>query len=531
MSRRQAIVISGLMLAFATATSCGPQIIVERIAAASRGIIAGSDIGGYLLSTDGGRTFEEVGDAVTVGGANVQTQVCNDSGVCVRVDGGQHVEESLDGGQTWTTGWKVPSGRAEFLARYYWGGCSSFQLAATEAIAVGDDFLVAVGSDGILRRNADGTWDRDITGLSHPFSEWGRNLYPEVITIASFSFLVWTLGSGLAWRRLLAPRVYPVGRLLNGVAVAAGCWCVFSGIMLLDEPNRIELVFMNAFPLLLIFAAFLAVVSFPASIVTWYRWARAGESPIARMMPAWRLAACAAVVGTLNGLVWVGWSGGLIPWWWLAVVLTGITVLAVIAAVARTITSIEPEPKDPTPVKSIRSRWPGWSLLASLPMAAVAARTLVGASEDFQRQRPPVGRLAVASAVIALIVAAAVTRRRAAWAHVPAAALVYPLLAVGTPFIVFVPFAFPLLMVLPAAALAIAMEPPNRVAIRLRIAVLLAVASVAFTLPRDHFLFSHDSDAPGVIVSQVLFFTTPLLIGVADLAGALRKKEALVVAG
>ena len=144
---------------------------------------------------------------------------------CYRaVPGRLAVEESADGGATWTDAWAVTPGRQRFLERAYpeqrLGG-PRVEARGVAILPVGGGYVVGVatGRDGVLVRHEDGRWERvgfptprsreDAYGAMDgppPLTAAGERIAGEYVTAALAAFLGLLLG-GLAaarrWRRAL----------------------------------------------------------------------------------------------------------------------------------------------------------------------------------------------------------------------------------------------------------------------------------------------------------------------------------------
>lgn len=126
----------------------------------------------WLTSQDDGRTW----GSLTVPGPVSQAQVDVRQDGCVPdeprhcyrvVPGHLRVEETVDGGVVWQTGWAVSdAARARLAADSYpdltdlTGWLSSRSLVVRQAAGGGHVVLVANGRDGLARRAPDGTWER-----------------------------------------------------------------------------------------------------------------------------------------------------------------------------------------------------------------------------------------------------------------------------------------------------------------------------------------------------------------------------------
>jgi len=86
---------------------------------------------------------------------------------CYRIVSGQlHVQESLDGGQTWATAWQITGWQYRALAADIpdlgdpRSALTSRCIVVREVDGGGHIVLVANGRDGLLRRDASGRWER-----------------------------------------------------------------------------------------------------------------------------------------------------------------------------------------------------------------------------------------------------------------------------------------------------------------------------------------------------------------------------------
>ena len=158
---------------------------------------------------------------------------------CFQISGETHVLESFDGGATWQVAWELPPGRQEFLERNG-DSCDSYIIRSWD-LQVTDDsvVLVAMGDDGLLRRDAGGTWDRDVLGQAAPLADPGQLIWAETLQVFGYFLLALLLVVLLA-RQLLAPD--PSG---------VGWWMLAAVLVLVAFVVAISLVNYNSIAILL----------------------------------------------------------------------------------------------------------------------------------------------------------------------------------------------------------------------------------------------------------------------------------------
>ncbi|GAT69025.1 hypothetical protein PS9374_04691 [Planomonospora sphaerica] len=131
---------------------------------------------GPVVSRDGGRTWVKPAPPAPAPGSvptpsgrpSPVTRSCvpGDPAHCYRVVPPRlAVDESRDGGRTWTTVWGVSKGREELLERTVTehlgpGAWQGSQAIVVHPVAGGHVVVAANGSDGIAVRDADGAWRR-----------------------------------------------------------------------------------------------------------------------------------------------------------------------------------------------------------------------------------------------------------------------------------------------------------------------------------------------------------------------------------
>lgn len=174
--------------------------------------------------------FEQVRDTLPLQAQ--QSCVPDQPARCYRVVPGHlRVEESTDGGATWSTSWQVPDDRRRYLARRYDGIHDAEAELASVALAVhpvagGHVVIVANGRDGYARRDASGRWER--IGFGGSEIGWAHFDDPPPLTGG-----LDTVTGELAVAFLVGLFVLAVGGLWAAAGVGEGRVAVASGITLL----------------------------------------------------------------------------------------------------------------------------------------------------------------------------------------------------------------------------------------------------------------------------------------------------------
>jgi hypothetical protein len=130
----------------------------------------------YAWSEDEGQKWEQVDEAPEEVAAKLKESaalpvvVCGpaDAQHCYRVNGGERVEESKDGGASWQAAWEIPAGRRKYMERWINQplSCGSGRLdMGPYDIALFEKngqpvVVVAMGNEGALVRNQRGEWER-----------------------------------------------------------------------------------------------------------------------------------------------------------------------------------------------------------------------------------------------------------------------------------------------------------------------------------------------------------------------------------
>ncbi len=137
-----------------------------------------------IASADGGRSWHEwKGSRSRSPSSAPATRACvpSDPGRCYRVVPNRlRVEQTSDGGATWTAAWEISRGRQGWLDRVYENpdplgersGAAASQAVAVQEVPGGHVVAVANGTDGVVLRDVSGRWRR--LGFSEPGPEGAR---------------------------------------------------------------------------------------------------------------------------------------------------------------------------------------------------------------------------------------------------------------------------------------------------------------------------------------------------------------------
>ncbi|GIH93848.1 hypothetical protein ACFFMN_16145 [Planobispora siamensis] len=292
-----------------------------------------SDYDGPYVSRDGGQTWEVPpprSTPVVYPRPRPRTQDCvpGEPAHCYRVDPPRlAVQESRDGGRTWSAAWQLSEGREDMLRRRY-GPAGEHLWTGSQAIAVqktagGHVVVAANGSDGIAVRDESGAWQRlgaSGDGFSPEAAESLRpsdvNLEPERTMGFFAGLLVFLAGVGAAFRSGKAAVVFAV---IASALISAGFLMTLRGM---GEPYLIvnlPSILGGACALLgLIFAVIAAMAVRPNG----WTWLFLLVTPPATMLTVWSL--------------FSGWTQGAPDDYSTAVWLS---CLAVIIGVATTVTA------------------------------------------------------------------------------------------------------------------------------------------------------------------------------------------------
>lgn len=190
------------------------------------GAVAGENYE-HLYSLDGGRTWwwlKEPPEGVPH--ATLPATACEPapSRRCYRIDVPEQVEQSDDGGQTWSVAWQVPPERRDWVRRvahlFKCVGSSPAYDPGPYALALdtrgGESTLVvAMGNEGALVRSPDGTWERFAVGSASP-TPFAARSWDELLRVlvsegrlnawlGGAVLVLWVM-SILAWWKIRATR-------------------------------------------------------------------------------------------------------------------------------------------------------------------------------------------------------------------------------------------------------------------------------------------------------------------------------------
>lgn len=285
------------------ATSCDGSDGITDLIVQGPVVTAQVDYCGGYGSSDGFASWER---AQRIEPDERSLEACLPDETCFRIDGGPYVTMSTNGGP-WTTAWEIPPGRIEFLERYG-GPCDpyvvrSYNIAVTDG-PDGPVILVAMGDDGLLRRNADGTWERGVLGTAEPLDAWGTNIQRELLTVVSVGILL-AAATALVSNRKLRRH----GRIRIGAWAVVGLVIFLAGAAygLTEDPSDT----------MLRLALFLTPLGWASGLAaTAAIWTRiievAGKS--ARQLLA-RTTAVIIAATAIAALAFFAWSGGSIAAW------------------------------------------------------------------------------------------------------------------------------------------------------------------------------------------------------------------------
>ncbi|MEV7801326.1 hypothetical protein AB0O28_00065 [Microbispora sp. NPDC088329] len=338
--RARTLVVLPAAVFAVTATSAVPASSSARAVEVRQGeiVIAVAPYGPAIATADAGRSWHEWKGSASPSlspspssspSLSPATRACvpADPKHCYRVTSGRlRVEETADGGATWTVAWEISSGRQGWLDRAYGNpdplGERSDRAAsvavAVQAVPGGHVVAVANGTDGVALRDVSGRWRRlgfplhgaERAPLSEdaaaPLASPGERIGTElgVAVLVALVALLAALGTTTGARR------WPVR------------FCVFAAIMWVSV-----LLFATAQGMAALFSLVYSVPLFVIGAVgvltVWLRWPPRGT----RLL----LAAPAAFAAVF--LPFLGWSMGLPDDYGVAVLLA-VLLCAVVLFVA-----------------------------------------------------------------------------------------------------------------------------------------------------------------------------------------------------
>jgi hypothetical protein len=241
-------VVIGIASLLSIAANCpgGPAVIHVT---ASNGTLFADYLGErgqqVFQSADGGSNWRPTQLAISIGNAFAEPvsptkQACDpeDPAICYRLTNAPRIEQSRDGGQTWTTTWEFSNAREAFMTRLArqgaFSGCPDGEAVVTTPVDLAvyhwNDSTVAVaamGNDGVLVRVGEDAWERRGIAAATPLAEassgWQEVLWvtlPELgnwFIAALLMYLVFTAWP--SWRYARAqerPGEQRVALALNG---------------------------------------------------------------------------------------------------------------------------------------------------------------------------------------------------------------------------------------------------------------------------------------------------------------------------
>jgi hypothetical protein len=177
--------------------------------------------------------------------------LADDPLICYRIEGDEKVLESDDGGESWRTAWKVPAGRRLFMERAAVNK-GAVDMGPNDLLITGTgnnhQVFVAMGNEGVLRRDEDGSWERQPVGSAEPTPFRATTLLEFLVTIPAelFGWLLFVLIYGVGQylfflrrlRLILTPLTWAVligvfGSLLLLYALVSGGGLLDWGLLLL----------------------------------------------------------------------------------------------------------------------------------------------------------------------------------------------------------------------------------------------------------------------------------------------------------
>lgn len=178
--------------------------------------------------------------------------VAGDPSICYRIEGQERVLESIDGGESWNTAWKVPAGRRLFMARAADFCKGAIDMGPYDMLISGPgdehQVFVAMGNEGVVLRQRDGSWERQQAGNAVPTAYRATTLLEFLVTVPAelggwlvFVF-IYGVGQYLFFMRRLrmiltpltwAALIFVTGSLLLVYALVTGQGLLDWGLILL----------------------------------------------------------------------------------------------------------------------------------------------------------------------------------------------------------------------------------------------------------------------------------------------------------
>lgn len=203
---------------------------------------------GYLVSMDGGRTFQRQGFEQADHGDlthSATMQCLPDRSLCYQaVRDRLRVEQSVDRGASWTVAWELPEHTRELLAREHAdllgsSGVMSYDLVVLP-LESGHVVVAANGRDGLVVRDVTGAWTRVGDGAGPPaplpsgllpVRQWFAHIWPELGWVLLAALWCLTAATVVGLHRSGARR----SALTVGLIAALGpCLLAMSPLVALD---------------------------------------------------------------------------------------------------------------------------------------------------------------------------------------------------------------------------------------------------------------------------------------------------------
>ena len=339
-------VVMGTAVFAATASSCEEPMQITQVFAVDGAIYAyapysfrGNDDGAFYRYDDSENIWAyEAGlgdtlvDYVSQKVEFPLTQCLpEDDAICYQITGEEKVLESEDGGQSWKTAWSVPFGRLHFMNRL-----SSFSLCQYPVEMGPYDLLVvgtgnshrvvaAMGNQGALVKQPNGSWERLAVdyAIPTPYRDWSPTsiLDKTFLEFIALLFVVFFYFSGqyvMFLRHFQVPRVI---KWLLFLLVAASC--LFFTLPDLAPTQAEFYLFILLFGGLLVFVTAYTV----ANKLIGGRWEIKDDGLKAKAVAIWFKSSFSLLVA--GSLVLYFWSAGIIPIYWLMMVILVLVVIGI----------------------------------------------------------------------------------------------------------------------------------------------------------------------------------------------------------
>lgn len=358
--------------AASVATSCGETVGVQFVEQEGNLLIA---IGDHEpTSRDGGYTWtawdwtSSIEDAT---GTQV-TEGCfpHRSDQCFRIDGGPYVEESLDGGASWRVAWQLPPGRETFLARAG-GDCDTYEVAAVDLLITDGPeplVLVAMRDDGLLRRLPDGTWERDVLGMAAPLADFNAHTTPEWFAALGAMLTALLIFTVRAHRRMSPPHGPGMGGWPTVGMLVLGLALLNSWIRTLMGDDGLFIGFFDIGVLVF------ALIGLAGPLAVWARL----HSNHPRSARPHAIVTTVGIFG-LGAVViipFLAWSGGWIASWGTAALIAAVASIGVVSG-AWVLMSHTPRPRHAVPdeedlaPQAARLYRPPWAAVGALAVGGI----------------------------------------------------------------------------------------------------------------------------------------------------------------